>query len=459
MHAPEVEWHSAGPARPTVGELLGRPLQAWRSEFARELGLSESPCRVGTGHQAELWHCGILAKYLWADELASQSGADVVHLLVDTDARSPTLLRLPVLRGAALAAWSHEFAATRAPNATGAAPVRLPAGAPRPLELGAGTPALPSVAEGAAAIQAALAAAAHAPDRAAQAWLALRAVLGAHAELWTATPLDQVPWVRTSQLLRTTLGEALLDRMQADPLACANAFNAALAAAPRVARPLGDLGKAGSELPIWRVASSGARYRVGAADLARLRAEGALLAPSALLTGAIARAALADRFVHGTGARVYERATEAFVRAWLGADLPPFDTATATVTLPFAAAPAPRATRAAQRAAWFDPGLLTGTCGSMPAAGVSDAKRALLDQVAALPRRSAARRAAYRKLQSHLVASRTAHAAQLERLAADVEADRKLANDAALRRDRTWAAPLHPAISLRDLRQAFRRPA
>lgn len=184
-----------------------------------------------------------------------------------------------------------------------------------------------------------------------------------------------------------------------------------------------------------------------------------MLAPSALLTGAIARAALADRFVHGTGARVYERATEAFVRAWLDAELPPFDTATATVTLPFATAPTPRATRATQRAAWFDPGLLNGAGGTMPAGGVSDPKRTLLDRIAELPRRSAARRAAYRELQSHLAASRTAHAAQLARLAADVEADRRLASEEELRRDRTWAAPLHPAISLAGLRQAFRRPA
>jgi hypothetical protein len=55
--------------------LLGSTIAAWRKLCTQEFKLSQAEIAVGTGHQAELWHPGILAKYVWADALASASAS------------------------------------------------------------------------------------------------------------------------------------------------------------------------------------------------------------------------------------------------------------------------------------------------------------------------------------------------------------------------------------------------
>lgn len=444
--APVITVTSAGPLRPAQGELLGKPLDFWRRTTAKELGLPDTVLTAGTGHQAELWHPGILAKYAWAHALtasapdSSAQAAQVVHLLVDTDVRPPLSIRVPVVAAGAgadrvLTTLTHQFGpATRA----GVVACAYPAGLPMPLQLGEATFALPCVEEGVARIERALRA--PAPDAAAQAWLTMRALCGA--------PVDGPAWTRTSALLRTTLGDALLERAQRDPAACVRAFNTAARSVARVARPLQHRGDAGTELPFWTWGADGVRRAVTSHELPALRGTNAPLAPRAFLTSAIARAALCSRFVHGTGGHVYEQATERFMHEWLGATLPPFDMATATLRLPFATEHDSPVTPSIRRRAWFDP---DGAFGG--AASPSAHKLALLAAVNALPRRSAERRAAWRAMHEELARAREARVHELGALMQREEADRARVREAAIRAERTWAVPLYPAEMVQTLVQ------
>ena len=261
--------------------------------------------------------------------------------------------------------------------------------------------------------------------------------------------MADAPTVRTSRLLGTTLGAALIEAALRDPAACVRAFNEGAALVPRVARPLRTDGIGGPELPFWAPAADGTRTRLDAAGLRTARDAGTPIWPRAFLTGAIARTALCDRFVHGTGGRLYEAATERFMRSWVGAELPAFDTATATLRLPFPATEgAPPVTAAARRRRWFDPHSGDG----LP----SREKREALARIAALPRASAERRAAWRTMHAQLAAARQARACDFAELEAAAAADRERARDTAVRLDRTWAVALHPAEGVRRLAAALR---
>jgi hypothetical protein len=326
-------------------------------------------------------------------------------------------------------------------------------------DLGGGEPALPCVRAGLAEIERTLAEFATQPTAALQAWRALRAMIARVPGLAQTAAFDAVPWVCTSELLSCSLGRAIVDRAVADPAACQCAFNLAAAQVPRSARALVDLGRRGLELPFWAMEGPGIRRRVGANEVQELLRTGGALAPRGFLTSAMARIGLCDRFVHGTGGEVYERATEAFIHAWLDAALPPFDAVTATLLLPFAthagaphsAAPMAHAavlTHAERRAAWFDPNAAFD--------GDPETKRALLAAVNAAPRKSPERRAAWRALQTHLQRARDAHRTELEHLSRRVEADASRAREAVIRADRTWAVPLYPPEALARLALAIR---
>lgn len=467
---PTVEVRSAGEVRPPQGDLLGKPLHEWRRLTAQELKLPDG-LLVGTGHQAELWHPGILSKFVWAHEQARRAGAGFMHLLVDTDTRDPLAFRAPVrveignssaaTSDHVLREVSHSFGGTGEP---GMAACAYPARVPSAFEIRAGEFALECVALGVQRTQQALAAHANAADGAAQEWAALQDLVtdalrdAPEGGAW----LSDAPWTRTQQLLRTTLGAALLERALKDPDACAHAFNLGARTVSRAARPLGTVEEQGVEMPFWLLDDSGVRKRVGARALPALVKSGATLLPRAFLTSAIARAALCDRFVHGTGGGIYERATETFIGEWLGAQLPPFDMATATVLLPFPTESS-RAlvTHAMRRRAWFDP---NGAFGSTPhgeervtAHALSDHKRSLLTVINESPRRSPARKSAWRAMHAELMRTRATLAGQLAELARREESDRQHARDAHIRADRTWPVPLHPAASITKMATLLRQ--
>jgi hypothetical protein len=436
---------------------LGRSFRAWKNLTALELGLPQAEVTVATGHQAELWHPGILSKFVWAQEQSLRAGAAFVHLLVDTDTRDPLAFRAPLAEPGALTmlhVGAHSFAKAHAADIAACA---YPAGSPVPFEPHIGGRlaqfALPCVQEGIANTVAALQRWSTETDGATQAWHALSALCaqGLQDAPGGGAWISAAPWARTRQLLHTTLGAELMARALQNPQACADAFNRGARTVPRAARPLVGMDTGGVELPLWHVDHAGMRRRVGSHMLPELQRMGATLVPRAFLTSAIARAALCDRFVHGTGGALYERATETFVGEWLGAELPAFDMATATVQLPFQAdLDTPVVTPAHRRHVWFDPER-------EPGGVISARKRHLLDAVNAAPRRSIARRQAWKHMHHELGLARSMRSADMDELLHREAQDRLRSRATLIRVDRTWPVPLHPRWSLTQLAELIRQ--
>jgi len=279
------------------------------------------------------------------------------------------------------------------------------------------------------------------------------AALGSLVQRWTGA----LTTIADSNLLSTSLGRAILDAMQTDPGRCARAFNEAIRIDPRAARPLHE--GPDPELPLWRREPDGSRSRVTASHLVAERTDdggSTRWLPRAFLLSAFMRIGVCDRFVHGTGARRYERVTEAWMRSWLGVDLPPIDIASATLRLPLADQSTERRTpvtvEALRRARW-DPESLEGHARG-------PRKSSMLEAIASQPRRSPEKRVAYRRMLAALADWRQEHAAAIAELGARAEADRAAAADRSIADDRTWPfcyfddaaldaafAPLRPAVA------------
>ena len=422
-----------------VTRIDGRPLDWWRGEARETLGLRDAPV-VAAGHQTECWHAGILAKTLWAQALAVREGAQAVHLVVDQDAFDGMPIEWPWRRPDGW--WGvrgHRFATGGA--ACGAQVVAF---RPRAIECGEGVPA--SVAQALCQLQAGLERArTGAPDAAMQGAKALLNL----AQRWVPEPAI----VRATDLMRTALARQLLERMVRDPDACVEAFNAALALAPRAARLLRGRG-AHAELPVWLLSSGGERRRGEAHEVADALARGEPVLPRAFLMSAIARTALAERFVHGLGGGVYERVTDAWMQTWVGWTPPPHDVASATVRMDL---PMPSREREASmpfRRAWCDPPLL-----ASGGRGPSPQRRRSLEAIAALPHGDTRRREAYRALVAERNEARLRMGGELETLrTAEIEAAAaRISRELAARR--TWCFMLLEPRRLDALRDALEREA
>jgi hypothetical protein len=415
----------------TLGQVLGRPLLDWQRESRAALGLPADRPVVLTGHQAGIWHAGILAKWLLADSIARSSGAATAAILVDQDTNDAGAIAYPSLVDGLPRVATLPTLPSRRGGPTGLArPVRV---APPEGET------VPELLPRLAAIAAAVNAEAKAPDLAGQMSAAndrlLRDRLG----------LEPPTTIAASRLLELPFAAALLGGFAAGPEA-ATAYAAALASDPRAARPL-----ARGELPAWRLVPGepfGRREPVRVGDpppTAPVR-----LAPRAFLLTAIARLVLGDLFIHGTGGGRYERVTEEWIRRWLGIRLAPMAVASATLRLPLATGleASVTLTPAAFRRISIDPDAT----GSAPSA----ASRTFLEAIAAAPRRSAARREAYRGLIADRERRRRGDAERLTRLASEVERSRVAAAALEVARSRTWPWPLHDDASLAALVASIR---
>lgn len=430
LHA--AEWPGDGATR-----IEGRPLEQWRSEARETLGLQDRPV-IAAGHQSECWHAGILAKSLWAQALARREGAQPVHLVVDQDSFDGMQVEWPWRRPDGW--WGvrgHRFAGADPRSAA----VRVPAFRPRVVEPGEGTEA--GVALALAAMQRALGETVDAGDAAMQGARAMLSLAGA----WLRPPAT----VRASALLSTSLGRRLLERMLDAPQACAERFNDALSAAPRAARPLRVQGSQ-SELPVWLLGPSGERLRADASAVGEAMRAGRPVLPRAFLMSAIARTALAERFVHGLGGAVYERVTDQWLRAWLGWTPPAHDVASASVRMDLVVPSQPGEATLPFRRAWCDPDLI-----DAGGTGPSAARRAALEMIAMLPPRDPRRRAAFRELVADRNAARLRRSGELDALmlAEQVAGAARRSRELAARR--TWCfALLDPArvTALRDAIEA-----
>jgi hypothetical protein len=398
----------------------GQPLDALRDATRRALGLPTDRPLALTGHQAGIWHAGILAKWLLADALARATGGTALQLVVDQDVNDAAAIAYPAQRDGALVTAHLPVTPARRGGPTGLQP---------PIEVGAPTVAPVAEAErGLDAIRAALHAERGAPNLAMQTAAATLRLLGDR--------VGPMPTLAATSLLATPIGAALLAEMRRDPQRCARAYNRALAADPHLARPLAD-----GELPLWRIAA-------GDPERARVRSDGTpdarSLAPRAFLMTALLRLAVCDLFIHGTGGGRYERVTEAWIREWLGIELAPMSVASATVRLPLERylSSAPTLTRTELQRLRWDPDAGT------DAHGPSEQKAQLLQSIASAPRRSRERREAYVALTRFVRERREAQAPALARAEALVASSGAAAAAQLVATSRTWPWPLHAASAI-----------
>jgi hypothetical protein len=340
-----------------------------RAALRTTLGLT-GPVLV-TGHQAEFFHAGVLAKNLAADALARQSGGSALFLLVDTDVPKSARVVIPqvtshglrrvdvAIPGADLqlpylaqppqprAAWLQFFASLTA----------LYAGGDRTL--------LPTYARGWLTTESATPAYC---DALARAQSITEAALGD----------TQLRIARLSDVCRTPTFRAFVAGLVRAAPQCAAAYNAAQAAYRRrhhvraAGRPVPPLIVDGAtvELPLWawrpgeprrrlfvtwhgdqgelatdnrrlgRLARGALASHATHAEPWPLEREGWQLWPRALALSAFCRLFLGDLFIHGIGGAKYDELMEEFVEGWLGSVPAPCCCVSATLHLPLPHTPA-----------------------------------------------------------------------------------------------------------------------
>lgn len=450
------------PAQSAPAITLDPPPARWREALSRaatlpaqrelraQLGLPTDHPIIMTGHQAQFWHPGILAKLLAMDAAARNTTAATAWLVPDQDTPEADLARFPAhTPGGELtvARWPSgapkDFAAALLP------PVGTPAD---PKE----SPAAPSVRDGLRGMRSALTANAGQANFARQLTLAALSLVEPAAGPLHAPPVT----LFASELGRTDLFRDLIARLRANPARAVAMYNAAVAEAPDAElRPLAASSRDGPELPLWRLRPGHPRTPVFADQLPSIPAE--QLAPRALLLTGLMRLAACEIFIHGTGGAAYDRASEAWLRTWLGdedrngpwpeltARLALSATATATILLPLGVAPVSpeQLARARWRAhhARHNPADL----GDRAA---QQAKLAHIARLRDLPRNSHARAEAFRVLHNTLEAARRARRDRLDAIDRDAAEIAARARAGFIAADRTWPFPLYPPDTLRELR-------
>lgn len=441
-------------------------LSAEARRFREQLGLPTDRPIVMTGHQAQVWHPGILAKYIAADVAAERFGANAAWVVVDQDTHDPSEVRYPVRAGGkddalevrtwradgAERAWGERFAEVP----VGMTPAFGPGAVPEDVQRAAA----PHVRAGMMAIRDALARHADEPNAARQVGSALTDLLKGIVR--------PAPTVYALELCRTDLFKTLVQKMVADPERCLGAYQRAVKAhVDAKVAPLHE-----GEVPLWAIPEQAGAARKRA-TLAMLTSGSACrVAPRALLMTAMFRMAGCELFVHGLGgggvdgAQGYDAITDEWMREWLGVTLPPVAVVTATVRLNFGgaggdgqsqhAALTPEQIAHARwvaHAAKHRPELLGDAEGAAARARAVEELRALHGKRDEASRR--AKRAAYRALHEVLVGVRERRHARLEAIRAEATAAAARRGEAEIIADRTWAFPLYEAGQIAGLRGAI----
>lgn len=419
----DIEIHlSPSPAewRPRVPDNAAR-------RFRDQIGLPTDRQVILSGHQAEIWHPGILAKRLAAEACAERAGGAAAWLVVDHDDNDPVKLTRPTRDAKGrLAVEEVALCSARVPKGT-------PTGSRVAIDLEVEFEHVDSALRG----------------RAGAVSMAEQFARAGESLAASMTGSDEQPLVFASRLTETDLFQQLVDRLIAEPAEAVRAYNEAAASEPSAGvRALIARESAGRfELPLWRVRAGEPRMPVYSTNLTEIpRSE---LAPRALLMTLICRQAACDLFVHGTGGGAYDLITERWAKAWLGAELAPMTVATATLTLDLGVEPVTREDLA--RARWrahharHDPAEI----------GASDAASKKRELVAAI---DAADQPAgpFNQMHALLTEYRRDHADELAQLDADVERIEGHLADAEVVRIRTWPFPLHAEPDLRALRAEIR---
>lgn len=410
--------------------------------FRAEMGLPTDRPVILSGHQADIWHPGILVKRFAAEVAAAKVGGAAGWIVVDQDSHALADIRYPVSNADVLSVRRWEALPRANVLAQAEAPLcAIPAERPAPLPAPErGVPDF--VAAGLERIHRALAE--HAEERSAARQVAAAAL---ESLAPVATPLQRL---YATDLARTTLFNWLLERMREDPRRCAEAYNRAVEAHPE-ARIAPLRLEPNVELPLWIITRGGAGPKRTRAAAATLRdAAPGTIAPRALFMTAILRLAGCDLFIHGSGGGVYDTITDDWIRDWLGLELAPTAVVTATLLLPLDARipPPEEIDKAAWRAhhALHDPSLL----GDAAAAA---RKTELVARIKELKKRNEDPAPVFAELQDLLRRVRHEHERDLLKLDRAAANARSLRNQAAIAHDRTWAFPLYPPEDLQRLRK------
>jgi len=459
-----------------VMPLIVPDAQRWRSladaparseqavRFRRELGLATDRPIVMTGHQAELWHPGIMAKYFAGDEFATTHGWGVAWLVVDQDINAPGQIRYPVRHSAAaggrtlhVETWPALASGTSGDVPTGRCPAVMPSALPT-LESGE-TFGATGVHEGLRAIHAAL-------TRHVGSTSAAEQVGRATAELLSSYLRAPATSIMSLAMNQTSVFADLVEKIRRDPEGCIRSYNVSVAALPNErVQTLRE-----GELPLWKVGQEpgSARRKVRSDEIATLAVE--RLAPRALLMTGLLRMVGCDLFIHGTGGggggrggggggggvasethAGYDRITERWLGEWLGAKLAPSVVITATMRLRIAhdgpSADELRRRQWTAHRAMHDPAV-------MGDSAAADQKRAFVDRIDRVRREGGEATALYKQMHAFLQKVRATHADSLRDLEQAAAGAAERLGDAEIAADRTWAFPLYERSQIAELRAA-----
>lgn len=416
---------------------------------------------VATGHQAWLWHPGILAKHIAARIAANRFGASAINIVVDYDPVAPAVISLPVRRGDRLELVTRSLTATTQ--------TEVWPGYTNPIDGRAAAATLRTMAkesDGEVLVDVEPTANAWADARGHTFAEQISQVIARLAKPWAG----ELPFLMASKLTGTSEASRLVRRMIDDARRCVTAYNRAVARHPAAGiRPLFE-GVDEVELPLW-TQTRARRGRVYVdlgdskrpvlfsddpeADLAWLDTTPACIVPRALSLTAIMRSAMCDLFIHGKGGGVYDRVTEEWWRDWLGEPLAPMTVVSADVRLAFDAPVSDRV--ALDRALWFAHHLPHNIDRSPGVTGEHERIARKAGLLAVLNRREggrtgrAARAAAFRELHRINDELSARHAELIAAARGDVDRARVGFGNATVAAKRDWFFGLYPAATLDSL--------
>lgn len=318
--------------------------------------ISTSPL-IATGHQAWLWHPGILAKHIAATIAAEKENGQSLHLIVDTDVHEGLQVELPVIDGQRLSVEIVDLADyDRTIPTCCQPPVNSSAVLARLREIDARLAGRMTV------------------DLAplVEAWTDLPSChtlaeqITVALDRLTRPHIGDQPKLFASELIHFKEIRSVVTALRDDPLAAARSYNEATSRLPHSQVIPLTLTSTRVELPLWWIQWRKPRQRVYA-DLSNGHSrlvldsgqpvdsepsnERGRLALRALLLTAMMRSHFCDCFIHGTGGAAYDRVMEAWWESWRGETLAPKAVVTADIQLDFDIPVADR--KETEQAAWW----------------------------------------------------------------------------------------------------------
>jgi len=404
------------------------------SQARAQLGLETDRPIVMSGHQPIVFHNGILSKLIALDEASKRTSAQAVWVVPDQDAVDPGAIRVPTGSRETLSAELVEL---------------LPSGT---LARGVSAGSIGSVP---------IVEPAHESLKPLAQWLDQYATIGSLAQQFGYATIeyacdrlgiDTPRLIFASELFSVDVLWGIIETMRADPALCAQSYNKAVAQYPDAGVRALAIGSDRIELPMWGCRPNEVRVGIDSTNINDFARDE--LMPKGLMMSAIARAHLADLFIHGAGGWVYDRISEDWFADWLGIELAPMAMVSATHQLDLGFSPSE--TVDADSALWqlhharHTP--------SMVGDGQTQAcKDELVLQIRQLKPKAPQRAVLYRELQSLLDGYRQAHADELAGFALRAKRAQGLARQYELARDRTWSFVFFGQDALKALDRATRQ--